>query len=359
MAASTATYQAPTRKPDRRFAIRGAGNVADVALAFRRSGRLLPPLLLTGCEGIQSSLSPRGADAESYFILGNVMFAAAGIIFALVLAITAMAALRPDRLPFWLKGHALILGAGLAFPVVALSALLIYGLLLTRQGNAGDDATMRTIEVTAHQFWWRVRYLTPQGEVDFETANELHLPVGQEVRLMLKSADVIHSFWIPSLAGKIDMIPGRTTVLYLSASQEGLYRGQCAEFCGLQHANMALYARAVTEGEFSDWLIQQREAASLAGGPAQTNGLSVFRSSGCGACHTIRGTDATGTAGPDLTHIGSRHSIGAGILPRNIGTIAGWIAGNQHIKPGNPMPAYDTIGAADLRALAGYLEGLR
>lgn len=319
----------------------------------------MSPLLLIGCEGSQSALAPRGTDAEGYFFLGNIMFVAGTVIFAAVLAMTLIAALRPSRLPVWLRGHSLIVGAGLVFPTVALSALLAYGLLLTRQGNAGDDATLPTIEVTAHQFWWRVRYLTSQGEIDFETANELRLPVGQTIRLTLKSADVIHSFWVPSLAGKVDMIPGRTTILHISAGQSGIYRGQCAEFCGLQHANMALYAIAISAADFSEWQAKQREPAALTADPLRTDGYAAFRSHGCGACHTIRGTDAAGTAGPDLTHIGSRYSVGSGMLPRNTGTIAGWIAGNQHIKPGNPMPAFGTIRAAELRVLAGYLESLR
>ena len=354
------TYQALSRNPDRHFALRRASAAVDWALiCWRRQGWLLAPPFLAGCEGIQSALSPRSVDAGSYFILGNIMFTAGAIIFVIVLTITLLAAWRSAWLPLWLQGHSLILWAGLVFPVIALSALLAYGLLLTRQGNTGDGATLPTVEITAHQFWWRIRYLTSEGGVDFETANELRLPVGQKVRLTLKSADVIHSFWIPSLAGKIDMIPGRTTVLHISAEQSGIYRGQCAEFCGLQHANMALHAIATSDAEFSEWLARQREPARPADESLRTNGYAVFRSNGCDACHTIRGTDAAGTGGPDLTHVGSRHSVGAGMLPRNMGTIAGWIAGNQHIKPGNPMPAYETIGATELRILAGYLESLR
>ncbi len=356
----TGTDHALFRNSGRPAIYRRTGMVAGMpgaVLQFQMQfQRLLSPfsfILLTGCEGVQSALAPGSPDAERYFMLSNIMFVAGGIIFILVMALAATAALRPDRLPSWLKGRSLILGAGLVFPVVALSLLLSYGLLLTRQGNAGQESDMPTVEITAHQFWWRIRYLTPAGEVDFETANELRLPVGRKMRLILTSADVIHSFWIPSLAGKTDLIPGRTTILHLSAGRAGIYRGQCAEFCGLQHANMSLYAMAAPEAEFSGWLAQQRTAAS------QVDGHSIFRTNGCGTCHTIRGTDATGNIGPDLTHFGSRRFIGAGMLPSNIGTIAGWIAGNQHIKPGNPMPAFDTIGGADLRALAGYLESLR
>lgn len=287
------------------------------------------------------------------------MFAGGAVIFIAVLALTAVAATRPASLPQWLRGHALILGAGLAFPIVLLTVLLAYGLYLTGKGNTGMLSGLPEIEVTGHQFWWRVRYLKPSGETDFETANELRLAVGRPARLLLKSADVIHSFWVPSLAGKIDMLPGRVTILHLSAEREGVYRGQCAEFCGLQHANMALNVLAMPEDAFAGWQMQQRRQAIVPEESELVHGREVFAANGCGVCHTVRGTGATGLLGPDLTHMGSRYSVGAGMLPRNAGTLAGWIAGGQHIKPGNPMPSYDRLPSTDLRALAYYLDSLK
>jgi cytochrome c oxidase subunit 2 len=194
------------------------------------------------------------------------------------------------------------------------------------------------------QWWWRVRY------AGFETANEIRVPVGRPVVLELKSADVIHSFWVPVLAGKLDMIPGRTNVLRVRADRAGEFRGQCAEYCGGPHAFMALYVVALEEKSFEKWAESQRQPSDKA------NPLFVSR---CGACHTVRGTAAAGTRGPDLTHIGSRLSIGAGLLPNNTGALAAWIASSQHLKPGNLMPSFEDFSGQELRELAAYLEGLK
>jgi cytochrome c oxidase subunit II len=195
-----------------------------------------------------------------------------------------------------------------------------------------------------------VHYLDAEGRRDFATANEIRVPVGRPVELQLKSADVLHSFWVPALAGKLDMIPGRTNVLRVRADRAGEFRGQCAEYCGGPHALMALFVVAEDPQRFEEWTQRQRR-------PAQAANPSFI--SHCGACHTVRGTAAVGTRGPDLTHVGSRLTIGAGLLPNNAGALAGWIASSQHLKPGNLMPSFEAFSGKELRGLAAYLESLK
>jgi cytochrome c oxidase subunit II len=184
----------------------------------------------------------------------------------------------------------------------------------------------------------------------FETANEIRIPVGRPVELILRSADVLHSFWVPVLAGKLDMVPGKENRLRVRADRAGQFRGQCAEYCGGPHAQMALYVVALPESEFEAWADRQKAPSR------DENRLFLAH---CAACHTVRGTPAAGVLGPDLTHVGSRLSIGAGILPNNAGTIGGWIASSQHIKPGNLMPSFEHFSGEELRALSRYVESLK
>ena len=186
-------------------------------------------------------------------------------------------------------------------------------------------------------------------------ANELHVPVGQPVLLELESADVLHSLWVPRLAGKMDMIPGRRNLLRIRADRPGTYGGQCAEYCGGAHALMGLVVVAHTPESFARWRAERLAPPR----PASGRGPELFLASGCAGCHTVRGTPANGTAGPDLTHVGARRSLGAGILPNNRGTLAGWIADSQTIKPGNRMPNYKQFSPDDLNALADYMESLK
>ena len=203
-------------------------------------------------------------------------------------------------------------------------------------------------------WWWEVRY--PQQQIT--TANELHIPVGRPVRLELTSADVIHSFWVPRLNGKRDMIPGLKTIFWIQADEPGVYRGQCGEYCGTQHANMAFEVIALESAEFDEWLAQQTSAKSPPRSEAAERGGEVFQSAGCAQCHAIQGTDATGTAGPDLTHVGGRRMIGAALLPNTRGNLSGWIADPQGIKPGVKMPR-TYLAADELQDLVTYLEGLK
>jgi cytochrome c oxidase subunit II len=204
--------------------------------------------------------------------------------------------------------------------------------------------------VIGHQWWWEIRYPGTRAV----TANELHIPVGTGVRLVGTTADVIHSIWVPELNRKVDVIPGRESVLLLAADRAGTYPGQCAEFCGLQHAHMELRVIAQPRAQYRAWLAH--EAATAAAGAGR--GARVFTKQACSGCHQIRGTDARGQVGPDLTHIGSRKTIGAGVLPNDPEHLREWIRDPQHAKPGNRMPDLP-LSDADLNALVSYLEGLK
>jgi cytochrome c oxidase subunit 2 len=215
-----------------------------------------------------------------------------------------------------------------------------------------------TIEVTGQQWWWQVRYLDPDPSKIFVTANEIHIPVGQPVTIKLRSTDVIHSFWVPNLVGKKDLIPGHDAVLWLQADKPGVFRGQCAEYCGLQHAHMAFWVVAEPPTRFAAWLNQQRGEAVQPSTSSEQRGQQVFLSSPCIMCHTIQGTPAGATVGPDLTHIASRSYIAAGTLPNTRGQLAGWIVDSQAIKPGNRMPP-NSLNPDDLQALLDYLQSLK
>jgi cytochrome c oxidase subunit 2 len=244
---------------------------------------------------------------------------------------------------------------GLALPVVTLTILLGYGIWLTR-AHTGHAADALRIEVTGEQWWWRVVY---DGPTPLVTSNEIRIPVGQPVDFALKAADVIHSFWVPSLGGKVDMVPGRANRLTLRADRAGVYRGQCAEYCGTQHAQMALLLVAETPEAFSAWLRAEAEPASLPSTPEATLGLESFLANGCGACHAVRGTPALGRLGPDLTHLASRRTLAAGSLGNDARTIRAWLVAGSALKPGNRMPSFAHLDAATLDAITAYLATLR
>jgi cytochrome c oxidase subunit II len=251
----------------------------------------------------------------------------------------------------------LIIGGGVAAPTVVLGALIAYGMpLVPAVLSAGPENGIR-IHVTAKQWWWRFQYVSANGSI--ETANELRLPAGERVELELASPDVIHSFWVPSLAGKMDMIPGRTTRLALEPVQTGTFRGVCAEYCGASHALMAFSVVVMERSAFHEWLAAQGRPAELPASELSARGETAFVAHGCTACHTIRGTAAAGVIGPDLTHVGSRLRIGAETLPNEPETLTRWISQPDRIKPGVHMPAFRALGTDDLSALAAYLSGLQ
>jgi cytochrome c oxidase subunit II len=217
-----------------------------------------------------------------------------------------------------------------------------------------DPAGEVVIEVIGHQWWWEVRY-PHEGIV---TANEIHIPAGQPVTLRLTSDDVIHSFWVPELHGKLDLNPQQTNTLILQADQPGAYRGQCAEFCGIQHAKMALLVVAQEPAAYAEWVSAQQLVPPPPNTELTEFGQQVFLGSACVYCHTVRGTNATGVLGPDLTHLASRRTLAAATVPNTRGYLAGWIVDPHGLKPGNKMPPTD-MSAEELQALLAYLESLR
>ncbi|HEX2090693.1 MAG TPA: cytochrome c oxidase subunit II [Actinomycetota bacterium] len=248
----------------------------------------------------------------------------------------------------------LLLFGGVVGPLIVLAVLWVVTLRDVNFLAAPLRSNMLTVDVIGRLWWWEVRY-PEQGIV---TANEIHIPVGQPVRIRLTSNGVIHSFWVPELAGKTDMIAGQTNNMWLEASQPGVYRGQCAEYCGRQHTHMIFFVIAEPQATFERWV--QREASSVPAPAAAnlTRGQRVFETNACAGCHTIRGTTAAGRVGPDLTHFGSRRTIGAGTVPNTRSLLAAWVVNAQSIKPGNLMPPVP-LPPDDVQALVDYLESLK
>jgi cytochrome c oxidase subunit 2 len=306
-------------------------------------------------ERLQSVLDPASAHAGAIHDLGLVLYAGTAVILALVVALALYGAFSQPR-P--VSAKAWIVGGGLIFPVVVLSALLVHALNV---GHVLSVAAPRPadVEVTGKLWWWKVRYHDAATGSRVVLANELYVPVGQPVEIALASDNVIHSFWVPALAGKVDLVPGRTNRLVITAGRPGVFRGQCAEFCGIQHAWMALYVVAVPESEYRQWLADQAAPAKEPADAFLAQGRDAFLREGCGACHAVRGTPANGTLGPDLTHVGSRRSLTAGRLDNHAGTLAAWIADSQGIKPGNLMPSMNVFTGEELRAVAAWLESLK
>lgn len=327
-------------------------------MRLARSFAVASSLALQGCAGLQSALDPSGAEAERIGTLSLLLILFSTAILVGVCVITAVALFGGERWRARIAGERVVIGGGLVFPILALSVLLGYGFYLMAPGTtaARSQGGLR-IEVVGERWWWRVTYVDETGR-RIESANEIRLPVGRPVELELTSADVIHSFWVPRLAGKLDMIPGHTNTLTLQATKAGISRGQCAEYCGGPHAFMSFYVIAMPEDQFSSWLAGEAGDASAAK-QDQAAGQALFLSSGCAACHRVRGTDARGTIGPDLTHVGSRHSLAAATLENDVAAFVRWIRDGQHVKPENLMPPYEIFTDDELRQLAAYLDQLR
>lgn len=314
--------------------------------------------LVASCSGIQSALDPAGEEASQVANLFWVMTVGGVVIWAFVVLFALFASRwQRDALSEEAAGRVILWG-GVVFPVTVLTALLSYALWLMpslRPFAGGEQASLR-VEVVASQFWWHVVYHLPDGS-QVVSANEVRLPVGERVEFSLTSTDMIHSFWIPVLGGKMDLVPGRVNRLSLRATRAGIYRGQCAEFCGASHALMAFPAVAMDPADFETWLdMRIRPSSGIASGAA---GRELFMREGCGDCHRIDGTQARGTAGPDLSHVGSRLTIGASLLENDIETLSRFIAHSGLLKPGSTMPGYPNVTPGELDQIATWLKGLR
>lgn len=306
---------------------------------------------------LQSVLAPAGEAAARITSLSWVLIIGAALIFTAVMGLLVWAIRaqgdRPLRARLW------IVGGGVVFPLVVLGALLAWSMTRTPGWMERPPPGALIVGITAHMWWWEVRLRDPASGREVTLANELHLPAGQAVWLGLSSPDVIHSFWVPALGGKMDMVPGRVSHLMVQVDQPGSWRGQCAEYCGEQHARMALHVVAHTPAGFDAWMAAQAQPAAAPSGALVERGREVFLAQRCNACHTVRGVAEEGRLGPDLTHVGSRLYLGAGTLRNQPGAMAQWVAHTQDAKPGARMPSSADMDPRTLEALAAYLEHLK
>jgi len=327
--------------------------------------------LATALFGQQSALDPSGPNAAAIRKLGVFFTGLLGLIFLIVIVLAIIPLVRRRRdidqeqpvgahRPSENTERKLSAIVGIATGV---TVLILFGLVVVSVSvgktisGPSDRSHSLAIEVTGNQWWWYVRYANDDPRRVVVTANELHIPVGRPVMIRGTSNDVIHSFWVPSLQGKRDLIPSRVTTEWIQADRPGNFRGQCAEFCGLQHAHMALWVVAQTPDEFEKWFTHQLEPAVMPAGEHEQRGREVFLNSACVLCHSIQGTPASAQIAPDLTHFGSRLTIAAGTLQNNRGNLAGWIADPQRIKPGTKM-ATVPVKSEDMQPLIDYLESL-
>jgi cytochrome c oxidase subunit 2 len=328
--------------------------------------------LFTSCGGVQSALNPAGPQAARISRLWWLMFYVCTAVFVLVCLSIAAAVwhsrkkqedvadashIKPEARAE--QRATRVVSGAVCITLIILFVFLIASFRTGRALYSLQDPQAVSIKVTGHQWWWEVRYEDQKASNTFKTANEIHVPVGRPVQIHMTSSDVIHSFWAPNLDGKKDLLPGHLTTIWLKADQEGEFYGQCAEFCGHQHAHMRFVVIAESPEKFAAWLDAQRQPAAQAGDDAQQQrGQQVFLSAPCIMCHTIRGTDAHGIFAPDLTHLASRKTIAAGTLSLTRDHLASWITNSQEIKPGNRMPPVP-LSPVDLQALLSYLESLK
>ncbi|QDS92836.1 Cytochrome c oxidase subunit 2 precursor [Roseimaritima multifibrata] len=321
----------------------------------------------------QSALDTAGKGAEKISELFYWMAGGASVIWIVVIGLVIYAIYsrreHPLRMTRWL-----VIGGGAVVPVIVLTLLLSYGLALLPDLQRPAPAGSPVIEVVGVRWWWRVIYRDAAGD-RIETANEIYLPVDQPVEFQLTSEDVIHSFWIPTLGGKVDMMPGRTTRLKLHPTQEGVFSGVCAEYCGTAHSQMRFRVVVTDQASFEEWLVKQGNDLAVprdrsgGSGPERllpdatsaptAQGEQVFLSRGCSACHAIRGTSADGSVGPDLTHFGSRLSIAAGVLDNTPENLALWLEDTHGVKPGVEMPEFEALCDTEIDFLVQFLGSLQ
>jgi cytochrome c oxidase subunit 2 len=326
--------------------------------------------------GPHSVLDPAGPQAARVEWLWWVLFAGAAVAYAGVMITVGLVLLRarradrtsrppvteggpgPSSDPARERRLRRGVGAAVAASVVVLFAVMIASFQTSRAMSTPPTADPVAIRLTGHQWWWEARYDDPVPGNIVTTANEIHIPVGRPVAFTLTSGDVIHSLWVPSLSGKRDLIPGQNATIWFMADKPGVYRGQCAEFCGFQHAKMAIAVVAESPEEFAAWLERQRQPAVAPADPGLARGQQIFLSGPCVMCHAIGGTSAGSRFGPDLTHVASRTAIAGETLENTRGHLAGWILDSQEIKPGNHMPPVP-LAPGDLEALLTYVESLK
>jgi len=366
--------------PGTRALVRGLGTRPVRALGLAAG---FACVLLSGGYGPHSALDPAGPQAQRIATLWWLFFWVCTVVYILVLLVLFIPTLRRRRSttgeltagvspapgpasdapvtrpdPASERLTSTVVGTAVGITTVILFILLVADMVTGRGIHSNPDPNPLTVKLVGHQWWWEVQYpdVVPVNIVN--DANEVHIPTGRPVKFELSSSDVIHSFWIPNLHGKKDMVPGHPIGTWLQADRPGMYVGQCAEFCGHQHANMRLAVIAHEPKEFAAWLQKRREPQTPPRNSEEIKGQQVFLGSTCVMCHTIQGTTAGARLGPDLTHVGSRWAIGAGAIPNGPGHVAGWVLDPQKKKPGVRMPP-NPLPAQDLRALLAYLESLK
>ena len=290
------------------------------------------------------------------------MIVLAAIVYVVVMAIMFVSVRRnrrqePGAVDLTDPGSLWVVVGGIVMPALILSAVLVVA--LGAMGHDGNKRPALTVDVIGHQWWWEARYEFPELTDRFVTANEIHVPINMPVRLVLTSKDVIHSFWVPQLQGKVDLMPGDTNEVRVLVKQAGTYRGQCAEFCGMEHAKMGIVVVAEDSTTFRQWAGRQLSDAVAPTDGLAMEGKALFESGPCALCHAVRGTAARADVAPDLTHVGTRSTIAAATLPNTMGNLEGWIADAQSIKPGALMPTLTTFSGRQLRAVATYVAGLK
>jgi cytochrome c oxidase subunit 2 len=316
----------------------------------------------------QSAFGNAGVGDHQFLILFTIFLVICAIMYALVIAFLVAGLLRRRRVDANVvesgrhhESHPLMRSGLIAWAALigtGLIALAIASFIADRLDAQASAHENLSITVTGNQWWWDVQYNSADASKTLRTANEIHVPVGVPTRIILRSNDVIHSFWVPSLAGKQDLIPGRENDITIVPKTVGIYRGQCAEFCGAQHAHMALVIDVDSYPEFLKWWAHQLQPAAAPTAPAALAGYRYVTQRQCAMCHTIAGTPAGGSIGPDLTHLASRRSIAAGTLPMGEGNLYGWVADPQSIKPGTKMPTMD-LEPDELHSVVAYLETLK
>lgn len=310
---------------------------------------------------LPDAIHPAGPQTDAIALLSWALIAMFVAVTLLVVATSALAFWGDERWRTRIGREGVVIALGVGLPVVVLTALLVWGLVLTRQLVPPPEPDALHLRVSGEQWWWRVTYLdgAASNGTPMQTANEIVIPTGRSIEIALISPDVIHSFWVPQLAGKTDAIPGIVNRVVFTATRAGIYRGYCAEYCGGPHAHMGFRVIAVRPDRYARWRAAQAREATTPASPIARRGARAFDLAGCGGCHTVRGTQAVARFGPDLTHVGSRRTLGGGLLENTPRNRARWITSVQHLKPGVHMPAYRQLAREDVEAIAAYLGTLR